>query len=117
MLPVLMCNENLTLIQHIREADSDRYSCVAIQGGSWYRKLAVAISEAGAKPVNTCRSRIPAAALPADVVPKEGDFLVRGSLTSVSKIPADLAGHDFILISSVGDNRRGKFQHWAVSGA
>lgn len=114
---MLMCNETLTLVQHIREDDSDRYVCAQIKGGSWYRKMAVAISTDGAKPVNTCRSRIPAAALPADVVPKEGDFLVRGSLTAVSKIPVDFAGVDFILISSVGDNRRGRFQHWAVSGA
>lgn len=111
-----MCNETLTLVQHIRESDSDRYVCVPVKGGSWYRKLAVAVSADGAKPVNTCRSRIPVTALPDNVAPKVGDFLVRGSLTDVYKAPADFSGNDFMLISSVADNRRGRFQHWAVSG-
>lgn len=114
---MLMCTETLTLVQHIRDDDSDRYVCVKIQGGSWYRKTAIAVSADGAKPVNTCRSRIPVSAIPADVAPKEGDYLVRGSLGVVDKVPADFSGADFMLISSVGDNRRGRFQHWAVSGA
>ena len=113
---MLMCNENLTLVRHIREDDGDRYECVPVSGGSWYRKKIIAIGTDGARPVNTCQCRIPDGVLPDGVSPRVGDYMVRGTVGAVSRGAADFGSLDYMLISSVGDNRRGRFQHWAVSG-
>ena len=116
---MLVCNERLTLVRHIREDDGDRYECIPINGGSWYRKISIAVSAEGAKPVNTCICRIPLAVIPEGITPKSGDFMVRGAINAVTRAPVDFGDFDYMQITSVGDNRRGAkwMWHWAVSGA
>lgn len=114
---MLGCDERLTLVQCVKEQDGDRYLCVPIVWASWYRKKAIAITADGAKPVNTCTVRIPDGVLPAEVIPTTDDFMVRGIVEAVTRAPADLTGLDYMRITAVGDNRRGRLRHWAVSGA
>lgn len=114
---MLGCTETLTLVKHIASGDEDRYACVPVSGASWYRKRAVALSESGAKPVHTCICRIPADALPAGAVPAAGDFLVRGAVAAAGRPPRDFGALDYMQVTAVGDNRRGRLGHWSVSGA
>lgn len=113
---VLACTETVTLIHPVREDDGDRYTCTAIHGASWRRKGVVALDGDGARPVPICKVRIPAENMPQGVSPGEGDYLVRGLLEAVRRAPADLAGREYVLLSTVGDNRRGRFPHWFLSG-
>lgn len=114
---MLGCTETLTLVKHIASDDEDRYACVPAVGASWYRKRAVALSESGAKPVHTCICRIPAGVLPEGAAPAAGDFLVRGAVAAVDRIPRDFGALDYMQVTAVGDNRRGRLGHWSVSGA
>lgn len=113
---MLACTETATLVHPVRGGDADHYICTVIRGASWYRKAVVALDGDGVKPVPVCKARIPAAQLPVGVAPEEGDYLVRGVLAEVQRAPADFAGREYALLTAVGDNRRGRFPHWALSG-
>ena len=60
--------------------------------------------------------RIPEENMPEGVKIQNGDLMARGSLQHISKAE-DLRGSEYFTVMSVGDNRRGKLSHWAVSGA
>lgn len=113
---MLMCNETVTLVRHIKLPDSDRYDCVPVDGASWYAKTAIASTSTGVAAANILKCRISDGLLPPDEPPRRGDYLVRGVITSVSS-PADLTGREYFRITAIGDNRRGRNPHWAVSGA
>lgn len=113
---MLACTETVTLVHPNRVDDGDSYLCTVIRGASWYRKSVISLSVDGAKPVPVCKARIPAENMPDGVSPEEGDYLVRGELAAVSRAPADLEGYEYAMLTSVGDNRRGRFPHWALSG-
>lgn len=114
---MLACTETVTLVHPIREDDGDTYVCIVIRGASWYRKSVIALDGDGAKPVPVCKVRIPAENMPEGVIPEEGDYLVRGVLESVQRAPADFAEREYLLATVVGDNRRGRLQHWFLSGS
>lgn len=111
---MLMCEETVTLVHEERTDDGESYVCTVIQGASWYGKAAMAQTTEGITPQNTYKSRFPATVL---VQPHKGDFLVRGVVEIVKRAPADLKGREYFCITAVGDNRRGRLQHWTVSGA
>jgi len=68
------------------------------------------------KAANEYRVRIPAAtADDAGITPERGDILVLGAVASVSCIK-DVSAYTGFVVQIVSDNRRGRFQHWAVSG-
>lgn len=113
---MLACTETVTLVHPVREDDGDAYTCIAIHGASWHRKAVVALDGDGAKPVPVCKVRIPAENMPEGAVPEEGDYLVRGVLEAVERAPADFAGREYVLLTTVGDNRRRRFPHWFLSG-
>lgn len=113
---MLVCTETVTLVHPVRGDDGDAYTCTVIKGASWYRKAVVALDGDGAKPVPVCKVRIPAEDMPEGTAPEEGDYLVRGVLEAVQRAPADFAGREYVLLSTVGDNRRGRFPHWFLSG-
>lgn len=113
---MLACTEAVTLVRPIRGEDSDAYTCTVIHGASWYRKGVIALDGDGAKPVPVCKVRIPAENMPQGVPPGEGDYLVRGALGAVRRAPADFAHLEYVLLTTVGDNRRGRFPHWFLSG-
>lgn len=113
---MLACTETVTLVHPVRGGDGDAYACTVIHGASWYRKAVVALDGDGAKPVPVCKVRIPAENMPGGAAPEEGDYLVRGALGAVQRAPADLMGREYVLLSTVGDNRRGRFPHWFLSG-
>lgn len=112
----LACTETVTLVHPLRGDDGDAYHCTVIHGASWYRKAVVAVDGDGARPVPVCKVRVPAEHMPEGAVPEEGDYLVRGVLEEVHRAPADLAGREYVLLTAVGDNRRGRLPHWALSG-
>ena len=113
---MLMCNETVTLVRHIAERDGDRYECIAIVGASWYGKAQMVVSVQGAAPQNTYKGRIPEALMPTGITPCKGDWLVRGVIASVDRAPDAFANREHFRITAVGDNRRGRFSHWVVSG-
>lgn len=113
---MLACTETVTLVHPVREDDGDAYTCIAIHGASWHRKAVVALDGDGAKPVPVCKVRVPAENMPEGAVPEEGDYLVRGTLETVERAPADFADREYVLLTTVGDNRRGRFPHWFLSG-
>ena len=114
---MLMCTEAVTLVHAVRGDNSETFSCTKITGASWYGQTVTLPSTDGARIQNTYRVRIPADNMPAGATPCTGDYLVRGTVAQVTRAPADFADMEYFLISAVGDNRRGRLQHWAVSGA
>lgn len=113
---MLACTETVTLVHPVRGDDGDTYACTTIHGASWYQKAVVALDGDGAKPVPVCKVRVPAENMPDGISPEEGDYLVRGALDTVNRAPADLADREYALITTVGDNRRGRFPHWFLQG-
>ena len=89
MKDFLACTELVTLVHHVKTADSDLYVCYPIQGVSWYAKTETAVTGDGAKAVNVYKVRIPEAVL---------------------------KGSTYFQITAVADNRRGTLPHVAVSG-
>lgn len=114
---MLLCNERATLVQIHSGKDGEHYTCTELVGVSWYGKTVIISTEKGAKPQNTYQVRIPASRMPQDVVPKAGDFVVRGVVRNVTAAPQDLQGYEYFAVTAVGDNRRGRLSHWAVRGA
>lgn len=113
---MLACTETVTLVHPVRGDDGDAYRCTVICGASWCRKAVITLSGDGARPVPVCRVRIPAENMPEGVSPAEGDYLVRGELEEVRRAPADFSGREYVLLTVVGDNRRGRLPHWSLSG-
>lgn len=114
MKDFLACTELVTLVHHVKTADSDSYVCYPIHGVSWYAKTETAVAADGAKAVNVYKVRIPEAVLPS-CLPEKLDYLVKGEISGVLK-PADLKGSTYFQITAVADNRRGTLPHVAVSG-
>jgi len=113
---VLACTETVTLVHPIRADDGDAYACIPIHGASWHRKAAIAPDGDGARPTPISKARIPAGNMPEGVIPGEGDYLVRGVLETVGRAPNDFAQREYMLVTVVGDNRRGRLRHWFLSG-
>ena len=88
MKDFLACTELVTLVHHVKTADSDSYVCYPIQGVSWYAKTETAVTADGAKAANVYKVRIPEAVLPS-CLPEKLDYLVKGEISGVLK-PADL---------------------------
>lgn len=115
---MVQCTETVTLVQCIREDNSERYACYRITGASWYGKGITVPTSNGANIQNTYKTRIPKACMPEGAQPKPGDYLIRGVLeNTVQRAPSDFDTREYFLVSAVGDNRRGRLAHWAVSGA
>ena len=114
---MLMCNETVTLVQAVRGDNGETYTCTPLNDASWYGKAVTIPTADGARIQNTYKVRLPAGTMPEGMKPCAGDYLVRGVVVVVTRAPADFADREYFLISAVGDNRRGRLQHWAVSGA
>lgn len=115
---MFLCAETVTLVQLVREDDGERYTCCRIAGASWYGKGVTIPTSNGASIQNTYKVRIPKERMPDGVQPKPGGYLVRGALKdAVQRASADFDAQEHFLVSAIGDNRRGRFAHWAVSGA
>ena len=56
MKDFLACTELVTLVHHVKTADSDSYVCYPIQGVSWYAKTETAVTADGAKAVNVYKA-------------------------------------------------------------
>lgn len=105
---MLLCNETVTIVRHIAEANADRYECAVIVGVSWFGKRGDAPSASGGDaPKDAFTVRIPEALVPM-VTPREGDILVRGILAEYTGKKC-LKDREWFRVSSVGDNRRGVF--------
>lgn len=113
---MFQCNVSVTLVRHLREDDGDRYLRVPVHGASWYAKTAVVKTEKGLTTGNVLKCRIPAQALGGAVVPAKGDYLVRGIAAEIGKV-ADLNQYEYFAVTGVGDNRRGRFPHWLLTGS
>lgn len=117
---MLVCNEAVTLVRHVKTKTDDTFTCTAIVGASWYAKTVLQapaqMGVNGVQPANVIKVRIPAENMPGDVEILKGDYLVRGMVNGVSSLD-DLKGREFMKVMTVGDNRRGRLQHWAVAGA
>ena len=109
---MLMCNQTVTLVRHVKGDDGDAYTCATYTGASWYERNTIATSGAGAKPVNTYEVRIMTRE---DIAPALGDYVVFGEIATVSK-PADLKNLPHFRVTATSDNRRGRLAHWRLSG-
>ncbi len=113
---MFLCNEPVTLIRHLREADGDRYLCVPVNGASWYAKTEVVKTEKGLTTGNVLKCRIPEENMPKGRAPAKGDYLVHGMVERVERLP-DLKQYEHFVVTAVGDNRRGRFRHWLLTGS
>lgn len=114
---MLGCTETITIVQYGYDpkTDMEAYSCTVIEGVSWFGKLVAAVEDKGLTGATKVTVRIPESVMP-DITIKNGDYIVRGVVESVEK-QADLSDREYFMVLSVGDNRRGRLRHWAVSGA
>lgn len=117
---MLACTETITLVQRIYDnaTDTDSYICTPIEGVSWFGKLVAAVENKGLRGETKVTVRILEDSMP-EVVIQRGDFIVRGTVETISK-QADLDGLEYFSVLSVGDNRRSQrkdLRHWVVSGA
>lgn len=112
---MMLCTETITLVRLVKGLKDDTYVCRVISGASWYAKAVVQLESKGLTAANSVKIRIPANLLP-DMTPKTGDYAVRGAVTDITSLK-DLNGMEFVKLLTVGDNRRGQFPHWVVSGA
>lgn len=113
---MLACTKTITLIHHIKGTDGDTYTCHQITEASWYSKLQTALLDRGAKEQRYTRVRFPS--LPSGVTMCEGDYLVNGTVTTITK-EADLAGYEYCTILDISDNTRDggvSLPHWSVMG-
>ena len=110
---MIACDQTITLVHHTTDWNGDSYSCIVLNGASWYSKTVITTSGDGAKPANTYEVRVLG---DADIFPALGDYVVKGIVKSVTK-PSDLKGVEHFRITSVGDNRRGSLPHWRLSGS
>ena len=69
---MLMCNETVTLVRHIRETDGDRYEGTVLNGVSWHAKSAVTETAKGLTAANVFKCRIPDGLLPNGITPRTG---------------------------------------------
>ena len=111
---MLMCNETVTLVQ--LDETVDAYRCTVLEGVSWHAKMAIANTANGLTTANVLRARIPVDRLPENVTLRKDDYLVRGIVTGIKTLD-DLIEREMFCITAIGDNRRGRNPHWAVSGA
>ena len=110
---MLMCSETVTLV---RLDENDEYQCTVIEGASWYGKAQITQQQDGFVGGMVVKARIPEENMPEGVTPKEKDVLARGRVENVDTLQ-DLKRVEHFKIMTVGDNRRGRNPHWAVSGA
>lgn len=109
-----MGDELVTLIR----CDGEQYTAVSLTGASWFEKTGIAPSDSGFVSENSVRVRIPAASFSEGVaLPAAGDHILRGAISAGCTIqsPADLAALGARRVMAVGDNRRGRMPHVAVS--
>lgn len=109
---MLMCNETVTLIHHIKDVDGDTYTCTVYECASWYKKRTISTSEKGASPSNTYDARI---MTNEDIAAELGDYVAFGIVKEVTK-PSDIKDLDCFRITAISDNRRGMLKHWRFSG-
>lgn len=112
----LACDETITLVQLVENDDQDTYVCTPIQNASWFSKVTVALEYRGVRSADIVKIRIPEEDMPDDVTIRNGDFVVRGTVSATITKQADLAAYDHATVVSVGDNRRGSLRHWVVTG-
>lgn len=115
---MLQCTETITVVQehYDAETDSQTYEATAIRNASWHAKTKIAIEGKGVVSADIVMIRIPEADMPAGLVIKNNDVVVRGEITTPITKAADLVPYNPMVVMSIGDNRRGRFPHWAVVG-
>lgn len=114
------CDETVTLVRHETGKNTDTFTCTVIAGASWYGKTVIQppaqMGNKGVAFANVIKVRIPEENMPEGRVPQTGDYLVRGAMEGVQSM-TDFKEREYMKILSVGDNRRGRLRHWAVTGA
>ena len=107
---MLACNETITIIR----CNGESYTTVVINGVSWYDKIQAKLESTGMTYANEVKIRIPTASLP-DKLPEVGDLVIKGVIPDIPTVPADIAPYKPRKIMAVGDNRRGRIPHVAVT--
>lgn len=109
---MLMCDQTVTLVHHVKGEDGDTYTCTSYAGASWFARQTISTSGDGAKPVNSYEVRLMTRE---DISLSNGDYVVLGVVENVAT-PSDLAKHEYFRVTAIGDNRRGWLAHWRLSG-
>lgn len=113
---MLMCNEKITLVKHVKKADQDQYTAVVINGASWFGKVKISPTADGAASATEVTCRIPADKMPDGVVPEVGDYILRGETEEAPTLERLTESGNAFEVLSIGDNRRGNIPHWRLSG-
>lgn len=115
MLPVLDCNQTVTLLRHVEGQSADAYEATVMAGCSWDSREADSLGSGGESP--DCQYTV---MLPEEIVtvlPQPGDIMALGSIPATSS-RGDLSGVPHFRVSGVFDRRRGVFlRHVKVVGA
>lgn len=109
---MLMCNQTITIIHHVKGVDNDTYICTPHGEASWFKKRAITTDGDGAKPSNTYETRIMGSD---EISVALGDYVVLGIVSAVEKL-SDINSLDHFRITAIGDNRRGGLPHWRLTG-
>lgn len=98
-------DETITLVQQDAARLTDVYTCTVIHGAGWFGQSGSRTALGGDVARSAITVRIPAEAL-GIVMPREGDFVLRGALEHCTS-PADFGHFQHFRVNYVGDNRRG----------
>ena len=112
----LACDETITLVQLVEGEDEDTYTCTEINNASWFSKVAVTLEGEGVRSADLVKIRVPEENLPSGTTIRNGDYIVRGTISGTITKQSDLKNYERVTVISVGDNRRGELKHWAVTG-
>ncbi|MBQ2755691.1 MAG: hypothetical protein IJF27_03355 [Oscillospiraceae bacterium] len=117
---MFLCNETITLICHSSQKSGTEYTPVVIRGASWSGYRALELTDNGVITQYNISVRIPANALPTDVIPRVGDYIFRGELSGSISASEFLCSENCARVQSVRDNRRTAdnfaevFPHWRL---
>ena len=118
---MFLCNETITLIRHTLGENGAEYTPVVIRGASWHGYRSLELTDNGVITLHSISVRIPADALPVDIIPHSGDYVFRGELIGNVTIAELLCDENCVLVRSVHDNRRTAdnipqcFPHWRLT--
>ncbi|MGM9594168.1 MAG: DUF6751 family protein [Candidatus Onthomonas sp.] len=120
---MLMAQEWVTLVHHIKGPGGDRYTCFACRA-SWHVQNRAAVTTGGLQSARLIRCRVPTGALEADGLEAlaaltPGDKIVRGviSVTDGREFAALARKAESAAVLDIHDNTRGVSPHYYIEGA
>lgn len=114
---MLLCNEAVTVVNHIEYANTDKYVNTIIYNVSWHNKAKIELQQNGITSADIAVIRIPESSIPSGFDISPGNYIIKGEVLEEIESLEQLQKYNALRIMSVTDNRRGKLKHLAVTAS